>query len=150
MIGAGVHGSGAARAAAAAVLALALPAVPLGVAAAGRTAAPLVLAAGAAAVALLAAWIGPVAWPAAGRAAAVERVLVTAVIAWAAALDAAVAGMALRGGEVSRSPIVIAATAAAYAAGSAWSLHVPSEVWWRWPAACTGVAAIWIGAQAAA
>ena len=58
---------------------------------------------------------------------AVERVIVTAVIAWAAALDAAVAGVALHDGGVSWSPVVVGATARAYAAGSAWSLRVPAR-----------------------
>jgi hypothetical protein len=149
VIGAGVRGSAAGRVAAAGVLALALPAVPLSVAVAGGPAAPLVLAAGAAAVALLAAWLGPAAWPGTGRAPAVERTLVTATIAWAAALDAAIAGMALRGGEVSRSPAVIAVTALAYAVGSVWSLRVAADVWWRWPVACSLVAVVWIAGQAA-
>jgi hypothetical protein len=149
MIGAGAHGSAAGRAAAAGVLALVIPAVPLAVAATGGTSAPLVLAGGAAATALLAAWLGPAAWPGIGRAPAVERVLVTATVAWAVALDAAVAGMALRGGDVSRSPAVIAVTAAAYALGSIWSLRAPGEVWWRWPVACSVAAVTWIAGQAA-
>jgi hypothetical protein len=149
VIDGGVRASAAGRVAAAGVLALALPSVPLAVAAAGRTSAPLVLAVGAASVALLAAWLGPAAWPGTGRAPAVERVLVTATVGWAAALDAAVAGMAVRGGDVSRSPAAIAVTAGAYAVGCVWSLRAASEVWWRWPVACALAAAVWIAGQAA-
>jgi hypothetical protein len=77
-------------------------------------------------------------------------VLVTATIAWAAALDAAVAGVALHGDGVSWSPAIVAATGVAYATGSVWSLRAPGEVWWRWPVACTLTAAAWIVAQAVA
>jgi hypothetical protein len=149
VIEAGAGGRAAGRVVSAGVLALALPAVPLAVVAAGGGAAPLVLAAGAALVALLAAWLGPAALPGMGRAPAVERVLVTASIGWAAALDAAIAGMAVRGGDVSRSPAAIAVTAAAYTLGSVWSLRLPSEVWWRWPVACSLAALMWIAGQAA-
>jgi hypothetical protein len=135
--------------AAAGVLALALPVAPLAVAAVGGSAAPGILAAGAAGLAGLAAWLGPAAWPGIARALAVERVLVTAVIAWAAALDAAVAGVAVHDGGVSFTPVVVGATVAAYATGSVWSLRAPGEVWWRWPVACTLTAAAWILAQAA-
>jgi hypothetical protein len=132
------------------VLALALPVAPIAVAAAGGSAAPAILAMGAAGLAGLAAWLGPAAWPGVARAVAVERVLVTATIAWAAALDAAVAGVAVHGGGVSWSPAIIATTVAAYATGSVWSMRAPGEVWWRWPVACTLTAAAWILAQAAA
>jgi hypothetical protein len=57
--------------------------------------------------------------------------------------------MAVRGGDVARSPVVIALTAAVYAIGCAWSLRVAAEVWWRWPVACTLAAAVWIAGQAA-
>ena len=93
---------------------------------------------------------GPAAWPGVARASAVERVLVTAVIAWAAALDAAVAGVAVHGGGVTWSPAIVGVTVAAYAAGSVWSLRAPGEVWWRWPVACTLTAVAWILVQAAA
>ena len=136
--------------AAAGVLALALPVAPLAVAAVGGSAAPGILAGGAAGLAGLAAWLGPAAWPGIARALAVERVLVTAVIAWAAALDAAVAGVALHDGGVSSSPVIVGATVAAYATGSVWSLRAPGEVWWRWPVACALTAVAWILAQAAA
>lgn len=149
MIDARPHGAAAGRVLAAAVLAMALPVVPLAVAAADRTAAPLVLAAGAGATALLAAVLGPAAWPGTGRAPAVERVLVTATVAWALALDAAVAAMAVRGGDIDRSPAVIAVTGVAYAVGCVWSLRAASEVWWRWPVACAVAAVVWIGGQAA-
>ena len=76
--------------------------------------------------------------------------LVTAVIAWAAALDAAVAGVALHDGRVSFTPVIVGATVAAYATGSVWSLRAPGEVWWRWPVACALTAVAWILAQAAA
>jgi len=148
VIDARASGSAAGRLLAAAVLALALPLVPLAVAAADRGLAPLVLAAGAGATALLAAVLGPAAWPGTGRGPAVERVLLTATVAWAAALDAAVAGMALRGGDVDRSPAVVAVTAAAYAVGCVWSLRAASEVWWRWPVACALAAVVWIAGQA--
>jgi hypothetical protein len=141
--------SRAARPAAAGTLALAIPAVPLAVAASGVDSAPVVLGAGAATTALLAAWLGPAAWPGTARAPAVEVVLVTAAIAWAAALDAAVAGMAVHGGGVSYSPAAIAVTAAAYACCSTWSLRTPAEVWWRWPVACSVASAVWIAGQAA-
>jgi hypothetical protein len=144
-----VRGSGAGRWAAGCVLALALPAVPVAAAAAGATSAPAILAAGAAALAALAAWLGPAAWPGTARAPAVERVLVTATIAWAAALDAVVAGMAVHGGGVSLSPAVVMLTALAYALGSAWSIRIASEVWWRWPVACALAAVTWIVLQAA-
>ena len=85
------------RWAAAGTLAVALPAAPLGVAAVGAGSASLGIIGGSAALlALLAAWVGPVALPGMGRAGAVERVIVTAVVAWAAAFDAAVAASALR------------------------------------------------------
>jgi hypothetical protein len=135
--------------AAAGVLALALPVAPLTVAAVGGSAAPGILALGAAGLAGLAAWLGPAAWPGVARALAVERVLVTAVIAWAAALDAAVAGVGIHDG-VTWSPAVIGVTIATYTAGSVWSLRVPGEVWWRWPVACTLTALAWIAVQAAA
>lgn len=148
VIGANGHGFVAGRVLAAGGLAAALPAVPLAVAATGGRSAPLVLTAGAAATALLAAALGPGAWPGTGRATAVERVLVTAAIAWAAALDAAVAGMAVGGGDVDPSPVVIAVTAGAYALGSVWSLRTATEVWWRWPVACSVAAVVWIAGQA--
>jgi hypothetical protein len=139
------------RWAAAGALALALPVVPLAVAAVGAGSATVfILFAGGAALAALAAWLGPAAWPGVDRGVAVERVMVTAVVAWAAALDAALMGVALHDGDVSWSPVVVVATAAAYAAGSVWSLRVPSEVWWRWPVACALTALVWILAQAAA
>ncbi len=139
------------RWAAAGALALALPVAPLAVAAVGAGSATIfILAGGGAALAGLAAWLGPAAWPGVERGVAVERVMVTAVIAWAAALDAAVVGVALHDGRVSWSPVVVVATAGAYAAGSAWSLRVPGEVWWRWPVACALTALAWIVAQAAA
>jgi hypothetical protein len=142
---------GRARWAAAGALALALPVAPLGVAAVGPGSATIfILAGGGAALAGLAAWLGPAAWPGVDRGAAVERVMVTAVIAWAAALDAAVVGAALHDGDVSWSPVVVVVTAGAYVAGSAWSLRVPAEVWWRWPVACSLTAVAWILAQAAA
>jgi hypothetical protein len=75
-------------------------------------------------------------------------VLVTAVIAWAAALDAAVAGIAVHRGGVTWSPVVVGVTVAAYTAGSVWSLRVPGEVWWRWPVACALTAVAWILVQA--
>ena len=81
---------------------------------------------------------------------AVELVIVTAVTAWAAALDAAVAGAAVRGGSAAFGPAVVATTALAYVGGSVWSLHSPSDVWWRWPVACALTAAVWIAGQAAA
>jgi len=138
------------RWAAAGTLALALPAAPLGVAAVGAGSASLGIIGGSAALlALLAAWVGPVALPGMGRAGAVERVVVTAVVAWAAAFDAAVAGAALRGGSTAYAPAAVAATVVAYACGSIWSLRVPYEVWWRWPVACTVTAAVWIAGQAA-
>ena len=138
------------RWAAAGTLALALPAVPLGVAAVGAGSASLGIIGGSAALlALLAAWVGPVALPGMGRAGAVERVIVTAVVAWAAAFDAAVAGAALRGGSTAYAPAAVAATVVAYAGGSIWSLRAPYEVWWRWPVACTVTAAVWIAGQAA-
>ena len=66
---------------------------PLAVAAFGTGSATIfILAGGGAALAGLAAWLGPAAWPGVDRGVAVERVMVTAVIAWAAALDAAVDG----------------------------------------------------------
>ncbi len=139
------------RWAAAGALALALPVAPLAVAALGTGSATIfILAGGGAALAGLAAWLGPAAWPGVDRGVAVERVMVTAVIAWAAALDAAVMGVALHDGDVSWSPVVVVVTAGAYAAGSAWSLRVPDEVWWRWPVACALTAVAWIVAQAAA
>lgn len=149
MIETGASGSAAGRVLAGGALALALPAVPLAVAATGAGAAPLVLAAGAASLALLAAVLGPAALPGTARARAVEWVLITATVAWAAALDAAVAGMAVRGGDVDGSPAVIAVTAAAYVVGSVWSLRAPAEVWWRWPVACSVSAVCWIAGQAA-
>jgi hypothetical protein len=113
-----------ARWAAAGVIALALPVAPLAVAkVGGGSSAPAILAGGAASLAALAAWLGPAAWPGMARGLAVERVMVTAVIAWAAALDAAVAGVAVHGGGVSWSPGIVGATAAAYAAGSVWSMR---------------------------
>ncbi len=139
------------RWAAAGGLALALPAAPLGVAAVGAGSAAIgILAAGAAGLALLAAWLGPAALPGTGRAGAVELVIVTAVTAWAAALDAAVAGAAVRGGSAAFGPAVVATTALAYVGGSVWSLQSPSDVWWRWPVACALTAAVWIAGQAAA
>ncbi len=139
------------RWAAAGSLALALPAAPLGVAAVGAGSASLGIIAGSAvALVALAAWVGPAALPGTGRADAVERVIVTAVIAWAAALDAAVAGAAVRGGSTSLAPSAVGVTALAYACGSAWSLRSPGEVWWRWPVACALTAAVWIAAQAVA
>jgi hypothetical protein len=145
-----VRTAAAPRWAAAGVIAFALPVTPLAVAAAGGSAAPGILAVGAVGLAALAAWLGPAAWPGVDRGPAVERVLVTATIAWAAALDAAVAGVAVRGGGVSWSPVIVTATVAAYATGSVWSLRAPGEVWWRWPVACTLTAAAWIVAQAVA
>ncbi len=136
--------------AAAVVLALALPVAPLAVAAVGGSKAPGILALCATGLVGLAAWLGPAAWPGVARASAVERVLVTAVIAWAAALDAAVAGVAVHDGGVTWSPAVVGVTVAAYAAGSVWSLRVPGEVWWRWPVACALTAVAWILVQAAA
>jgi hypothetical protein len=145
-----VRPAGPLRWAAAGTLALALPVAPLGVAAVGAGSASLGIIAGSAAgLALLAAWIGPAALPGMGRAGAVERVIVTAVVAWAAALDAAVAGAAFRGGSATLDPVTAGATALAYACGSAWSLHSPEDVWWRWPVACALTAAVWIAAQAA-
>jgi len=139
------------RWAAAGALAVALPAAPLGVAAVGAGSASLgIMAGGAAALALLAAWVGPAALPGTGRAGAVERVIVTAVVAWAAAFDAAVAGAAVRGGSTAYAPAAVAATVLAYAFGSVWSLRSPYEVWWRWPVACTATAAVWIAGQVAA
>jgi hypothetical protein len=138
------------RWASAGVLALALPVAPLAVAAVGGSAAPAILAAGAAGLAGLAAWLGPAAWPGIARGIAVERVMVTAMIAWAAALDAAVAGVAVHDGGVSFTPAIVAVTVAAYATGSVWSLRAPGDVWWRWPVACTLTAVAWIVAQAAA
>jgi hypothetical protein len=138
------------RWAAAGTLAVALPAAPLGVAAVGAGSASLGIIMGSAAVlALLAAWVGPAALPGMGRAGAVERVIVTAVVAWAAALDAAVAGAAVRGGSTTYAPSVVAATVVAYICGSVWSLRSAYEVWWRWPVACTLTAAVWIAGQAA-
>jgi hypothetical protein len=138
------------RWAAAGTLAVALPAAPLGVAAVGAGSASLgIIAGGAALLALLAAWVGPAALPGTGRAGAVERVIVTAVVAWAAAFDAAVAGAAVRGGSTAYAPAAVAATVLAYACGSIWSLRAPYEVWWRWPVACTLTAAVWIAGQAA-
>jgi hypothetical protein len=142
---------GAPRWAAAGSLALALPAAPLGVAAVGAGSSSLgIVAAGAAGLALLAAWLGPAALPGTGRAGAVELVIVTAVTAWAAALDAAVAGATVRGGSAAFGPGVVAATALAYVSGSVWSLRSPADVWWRWPVACALTAAVWIAGQAAA
>jgi hypothetical protein len=139
------------RWAAAGSLALALPAAPLGVAAVGTGSASIgILAGGAAGLALLAAWVGPAALPGTGRAGAVELVIVTAVTAWAAALDAAVAGAAVRGGAAVFHPVAVTATALAYAGGSAWSLRSTGEVWWRWPVACALTAVVWIAGQAAA
>lgn len=139
------------RWAAAGALAVALPAAPLGVAAVGAGSASLgIMAGGAAVLALLAAWVGPAALPGTGRAGAVERVIVTAVVAWAAAFDAAVAGAAVRGGSTAYAPAAVAATVLAYACGSVWSLRSPYEVWWRWPVACTATAAVWIAGQVAA
>jgi len=138
------------RWAAAGTLAVALPAAPLGVAAVGAGSASLgIIGGGAALLALLAAWVGPVALPGTGRAGAVERVIVTAVVAWAAAFDAAVAGAAVRGGSAAYPPAAVAATVLAYVCGSVWSLRTPYEVWWRWPVACTVTAAVWIAGQAA-
>jgi hypothetical protein len=144
-----VRAAGPSRWAAAAALAVALPVTPLVVAATRGSAALVVIAAGAACLAALAAWLGPRAWPGTPAAPAVERVMVTAMIAWAAALDAAVAGVAVRGGSVAVPGLGIAATAAAYVAGSAWSVRTPGEVWWRWPVACTVTAAVWVVCQAA-
>jgi hypothetical protein len=139
------------RWAAAGTLALALPAAPLGVAAVGAGSASLgIIAGGAAGLALLAAWVGPAALPGLGRAGAVELVIVTAVTAWAAALDAAVAGAAIRGGSAAFRPVPLTATALAYAGGSIWSLRSPRDVWWRWPVACALTAAVWFAGQAAA
>jgi hypothetical protein len=147
----GVAQPGTLRWAAAGSLALALPAAPLGVAAVGAGSASVaILAAGAAGLAALAAWVGPAALPGTGRAGAVELVIVTAVTAWAAALDAAVAGAAVRGGTATFDPVAVTATALAYAGGSIWSLRSPGEVWWRWPVACALTAAVWIAGQAAA
>lgn len=149
MQGARQHGPP--RWAAAGSLALALPAVPLAVAAVGAGSASLgILTGGAAGLALLAAWLGPAAIPGTGRAGAVELVIVTAVTAWVAALDAAVAGAAVRGGPATFDPAAVTATALAYAGGSVWSLRSPGEVWWRWPVACALTAAVWIAGQAAA
>ena len=145
-----VRVAGPPRWAAAGTLALALPAAPLGVAAVGAGSASLAIIMGSAAgLALLAAWVGPAALPGMGRAGAVERVIVTAVVAWAAALDAAVAGAAVRGGSTTYQPAAVAATVAAYVCGSVWSLRSPHEVWWRWPVGCTLTAAVWIAGQAA-
>ena len=139
------------RWAAAGTLAVALPAAPLGVAAVGAGSASLgIIAASAALLALLAAWVGPAALPGTGRAGAVERVIVTAVVAWAAAFDAAVAGAAVGGGSTAYPPAAVAATVLTYVCGSVWSLRTPYEVWWRWPVACTVTAAVWIAGQAAA
>jgi hypothetical protein len=138
------------RWAAACALALAVPVTPLGVAAfGGGSAALAILAGGAVGLVALAAWLGPTAWPGIAPALAVERVMVTAVIAWAAALDAAVAGIAVHG-RVSFAPAAVAVTVAAYATGSVWSMRAPDEAWWRWPVACALTAAAWILAQAAA
>ncbi len=145
-----VRVAGPPRWAAAGTLAVALPAAPLGVAAVGAGSASLGIIMGSAAVlALLAAWVGPAALPGMGRVGAVERVIVTAVVAWAAALDAAVAGAAVRGGSTTYAPGVVAATVVAYICGSVWSLRSPYEVWWRWPVACTLTATVWIAGQAA-
>jgi hypothetical protein len=144
-----VRAAGPSRWAAATGLAVALPMTPLAVAALGGSAAPAVVGVGAMCLAALAAWLGPLAWPGVTSAPAVERVLVTALIAWAAALDAAVAGFALRSDAVWGSPGSAAVTAAAYAAGSAWSVRTPGEVWWRWPVACTATGLVWVACQAA-
>jgi hypothetical protein len=72
------------------------------------------------------------------------------VTAWAAALDAAVAGAAVRGGSAAVHPVPVTATALAYAVGSLWSLRSTRDVWWRWPVACALTAAVWIAGQAAA
>jgi hypothetical protein len=146
----GVRPQGPPRWAAAGGLALALPAAPLGVAAVGAGSASLaILAGGAAGLAALAAWLGPAALPGTGRAGAVELVIVTAVTAWAAALDAAVAGAAVRGGSAGFGPAAVTATGLAYLGGSVWSLRSPADVWWRWPVACALTAAVWIAGQAA-
>lgn len=144
-----VRAAGPRRWAAAAALAVALPVTPLVVAATRGSAAVVVIGVGAACLAALAAWLGPMAFPGISAAPAVERVMVTAMIAWAAALDAAVAGVAVRGGSVAVPGVGIAATAAAYAAGTAWSVRTPGEVWWRWPVACTATGLVWIACQAA-
>jgi hypothetical protein len=141
----------ASRWAAAGLLALALPVVPLAVAAVGAGTLTLgILGGGAAGLAALAAWLGPAAWPGTGRAPAVERVLVTATVAWVAALDAAIAGMAVHGGDASITPGPVGLTAGVYVLGSMWSIRTPAEVWWRWPVACALTGATWIVTQAAA
>ena len=105
------------RWAAAGALALALPVTPLAVAAFGEgSAAPAILAGGAAGLVGLAAWLGPTAWPGIARALAVERVMVTAVIAYAMG---SVWSMRAPGEVWWRWPVACTLTAAAWILGQA-------------------------------
>jgi hypothetical protein len=142
-----MSGVAARRWAARAVLAVALPGLPLAALAAGRALAHPVAAVYAGALALLAvaAIAGPLAWPAQSRASSAELVGVTAVAGGAAALDAYVASLALGLPAAAANPPALAVACAVYLAATGYAFASrPQELRLTWPLAPIAAAGVWL------
>jgi hypothetical protein len=144
-------GSATRRAAAAFVLAVAMPAPPLLAITVGlreHQALPVFYAS--VAVLLAAALgLGSMAVPGQSRGWIVERIGVTAVVAWAAGLDVAILERAFVTAPADAEVASLAIAGAVYLVGTTWAFADPRHFDWNWTMTSVAAVAVWFGVLAA-
>ena len=92
--------------------------------------------------------LGPTAVPGRDRAWIVERIAVTAVVAWAAGLDVAILERAFVTTHADADVASFAVAGAVYLAGSAWAFTDLRHFDWQWTMTSVAAAAVWLGVLA--
>jgi len=93
--------------------------------------------------------LGSTAVPGQNRGWVVERIAVTAVVAWAAGLDAAILERAFVTAHTDAHVTSFAVAAVVYLVGSAWAFTDLSHFDWQWTMTSVAAAAAWLAVLAA-
>jgi hypothetical protein len=139
------------RAAAAFVLAVAMPAPPLLAITVGtreHQALPVFYASVVVLIAI-AIGLGSTAVPGRNRGWVVERIAVTAVVAWAAGLDVAILERAFLTAHADAEVAGFAVAGAVYLVGSTWAFTDLTHFDWKWTMTSVAAVAVWLGVLAA-